>query len=407
MRAAVRFTLSSCLALAQIAPSLAQEKVQPPKFTAGTELVRVDFVVTDKAGRIVRGVTAKDCVVKEDGKERPIVSFEAFDGAGAASAAVSDASGNAAAPSPASRVTRSSTVLLIDDGHLSPEQLAIVRPALKQLLAGVAERSGLLALVAPASRVTIAGELPGAAAQLAAGADAIAGKRLDDHSSFPVLDAEAIAINRGDLQVLARVIARFVLLNPTLTADQADMLAHSRSTDVEFDARMRRETVIAAALQSLNWLSDKPGRHSLIMVSGGYARDPLDSQQAALVTRSLQVNAPIHFLDARGLSGFGMFHGAQYGVALGRNADEGPYARDEAVEGSSYLADDTGGTIVHNTNDLEKGLAGMLDAMQTYYVIGYEAPAHAKRGFHKIEVQVRTKGLNVRARRGYYDATGR
>ena len=408
MRALIRLTLVSCVALAQIAPSRAQEKAAPPKFTAGTELVRVDFVVSDKAGRVVPGVTAKDCIVKEDGKERPIVSFEAFTGAGAAAGVTpDDPSGNATAASGAARVIKSSTVLLIDDVHLSPEQLAIVRPALKKLLAGVADRSGLLALVAPASNVTIAGELPGTAAQLAAGVDGIAGQRLDDNSSFPVLDAEAFAINRGDLQVLARVVARFVLLNPTLTADQADMQAHSRSTDVEFTARTRRETLLATAMQALNWLADKPGRHSLIMVSGGYARDLLDSQQAALVTRSLQVNAPIHFLDARGLSGFGMFHGAQYGVALGRNADEGPYGRDEAVEGSSYLADDTGGTVVHNTNDLEKGLAGMLDAMQTYYVIGYEAPAHAKRGFHKIEVQVRTKGLNVRARRGYYDVSGR
>jgi len=406
MRAAVRLILSWCLALAQIAPALAQEKPAPPRFTTGTELVRVDFVVSDKAGRLVPGLTAKDCVVKEDGKERPIVSFEAFAGA-AAPSLTPDPSGNATSPEPVARLTRSSTVLLIDDVHLSPEQLAIVRPALKKLLSGVAERSGLLALVAPGSRVTIAGELPGTAAQLAAGVDGISGKRFDDHSSFPVLDAEAMAINRGDLQVLARVIARFLLLNPTLNADQASMIAHSRSTDVEFEARKRRETLLATALQTLNWLSDKPGRHSLILVSGGFARDPLDSQQAALVTRSLQVNAPIHFLDARGLSGYGMFQGAQFGVALGRNADEGPYARDEAVEGTSYLADDTGGAIVHNSNDLEKGLAGMLDAMQTYYVIGYEAPPHSKRGFHKIEVQLRTRGLNVRARRGYYDAAAR
>ena len=55
---------------------------------------------------------------------------------------------------------------------------------------------------------------------------------------------------------------------------------------------------LATALEALNWLSDKPGRIA-ILVSGGFARDPLDSQQAALVTRSLQVNAPIHFLDAR------------------------------------------------------------------------------------------------------------
>ncbi len=394
--------LTAGVALGMASPISSQERPAPPKFTTATELVRVDFVVSDKAGRLVPGLTAKDCVVKEDGKERPIVSFEAFAGA-AAPNVTPDPSDSVTAP-PVARLIKSSTVLLIDDVHLSPEQLAIARPALKKLLTGVAERSGLLALVAPGSSVTIAGELPGTATQLAAGIDGIAGKRLDDHSSFPVLDAEAMAINRGDLQVLARVTARFLLLNPTLNADQADMIAHSRSTDVEFQARKRRETLLATALEALNWLSDKPGRHSVILVSGGFARDPLDSQQAALVTRSLQVNAPIHFLDARGLSGFGMFQGAQFGVALGRNADEGPYARDEAVEGSSYLADDTGGAIVHNTNDLEKGLAGMLDATQNYYVIGYEAPPHSKRGFHKIEVQLRTKGLNVRARRGYYDA---
>ena len=105
---------------------------------------------------------------------------------------------------------------------------------------GVAERSGLLALVAPGSRQTIAGELPGTATQLAAGIDGIAGKRLDDQSSFPVLDAEAMAINRGDLQVLARVTARFLLLNPTLNADQRDMIAHSSSTDVELSRTPRK-----------------------------------------------------------------------------------------------------------------------------------------------------------------------
>jgi hypothetical protein len=77
------------------------------------------------------------------------------------------------------------------------------------------------------------------------------------------------------------------------------------------------------------------------------------------------------------------------------------------VEGSVDLADDSGGVIIQNTNDFEKGLARVLDAMRTYYIIGYEAPPHAKQGFHKIEVQVRTKGLNVRARRGYFDVTGR
>ncbi len=79
------------------------------------------------------------------------MSFEAFSGA-AAPGVTPDPSGNATSPEPVARLIKSSTVLLIDDVHLSPEQLAIVRPALKKLLSGVAERSGLLALVAPDPR---------------------------------------------------------------------------------------------------------------------------------------------------------------------------------------------------------------------------------------------------------------
>jgi VWFA-related protein len=402
MQALTRLTLTSCLALVQIGPSLAQEKAAPPKFTAGTELVRVDFVVSDKAGRIVSGVTAKDCIVKEDGKERPVVSFEAFDGDAAPSAPL-DPSGTAEAPG--RRLIRSSTVLLVDDVHLSAEQIGVVRPAIKNLLTSVAGHSDLLAVVAPASKVTVAGELPGTGPELAAAIDRIVGQRPEDNSELPVLDAEAIAILRYDPPTLQRVAARFVALNPTLTPEQAATIAVSRAGDVNFAARRRRETLYATATQSLGWLSDKPGRHSVIIVSGGFAKDPGEPAYNELVTRSLKVNAPLHFVDARGLSGYSRFKGVEYGTLLRRGADEGPTGRSDAVEGSVDLADDSGGVIIQNTNDFEKGLARVLDTMRTYYVIGYEALPHAKQGFHKIEVQVRTKGLNVRARRGYYDVT--
>jgi VWFA-related protein len=376
----------------------------PPKFTAGTELVRVDFVVSDKAGRIVSGVTAKDCLVKEDGKERPVISFEAFDGDGAPSASPDP---SRPAETPGRRVIRSSTVLLVDDVHLSAEQIGVVRQAIKNLLTSVAGRSDLLAVVAPASKVTVAGELPGTGAELAAAIDRIVGQRPEDNSELPVLDAEAIAILRHDPPTLQRVVARFMALNPTLTADQAETIAINRSGDVNFAARRRRETLYATVMQSLGWLSDKPGRHSVIIVSGGFAKDPGEPAYNELVTRSLKVNAPLHFVDARGLSGYSRFKGVEYGTLLRRGADEGPTGRSDAVEGSVDLADDSGGVIIQNTNDFEKGLARVLDTMRTYYVIGYEAPPHAKQGFHKIEVQLRTKGLNVRARRGYFDVTAR
>jgi len=391
--------LAVCLALASV--PMVTSGAQPPKFTAGTELVRVDFIVSDKAGQLVSGISEKDCVVKEDGKERRIVSFEAFAGAAAGSAAADPSAASAAS---AGRVIKSSTVLIVDDVHLSTEQVGAVRPALKNLLTTVAGRNDLLALVAPASSITIAGELPGTGPQLAAAVDRIAGHRVEENPLLPVLDAEAIAILRGDLEVKTRVAQRFVRLNPTMSAEQAAEVAIERSGDVNHTARTRRETIYATATQALNWLSDKPGRHSVVIVSGGWAKDPSDPAYNALITRSLRVNAPIHFVDARGLPGGSIFKSVEYGAALGRNSDEGPMGRADAAEGTVNLADDSGGLIVENTNDFAKGLTRILDTMQTYYVIGYEAPPHTgKPGFHKIQVEVRTKGVSVRARRGYFD----
>jgi hypothetical protein len=44
----------------------------------------------------------------------------------------------------------------------------------------------------------------------------------------------------------------------------------------------------------------------------------------------------------------------------------------------------------------------LLDTMTTYYVLAYQPPAHEKPGYRRIKVEVRAKGLQVRARRGYF-----
>ena len=122
-----------------------------------------------------------------------------------------------------------------------------------------------------------------------------------------------------------------------------------------------------------------------------------------MATRSLLANAPIHFVDSRGLQGIGRFQNVEYGPALDRDAGETPFAFSEAAEGSSNLADDTGGLTIRNTNDISKGLTRLLDMTSTYYVLGYEPPEHKKAGFRKIKVETSIKGYRVIARRGYFD----
>jgi VWFA-related protein len=211
-----------------------------------------------------------------------------------------------------------------------------------------------------------------------------------------------LAIARGDIRVLARVAARFASLNPELTAEQASAIARELANRDAHDARARRDVMYDAVLVCLDWLTGRPGRHGLVIVSAGFASDPDDTKYYEVVTRSLQANAPIHFLDARGLPGVSRYKGVEYGAALGREADEGPFGWAQAAEGSMDLADETGGVAVVHSNDMERGLTHVLDTMTAYYVIAYQPPAHAKPGYRRIKIEIRTKGLHVRARRGYF-----
>lgn len=404
----------SRLALAVVASALLplragalQDAPQPPKtpvFAAGTEVVLVDFVVSDSKRRLVGGLTAADFVVKEDGKERPVVSFRAFERPVAPPTPPGEAPMIVVEPpQPGVPFTGAVTVLLIDDGQLTPPQMARLRPSLKSLLAKMEERSGGLAILAPWSKLSVARLLPGGTADLSAAVDRIQGRARESDRMFPVSDAEAIDAERGDPAIISRLTLRFVALNPGMEPDQAQAVVRGRAAEVAREARIRREDVYGVLFRALDWLAKQPGRHSVVMVSAGFAYDPDDTKQREIATRSLRANAPIHFLDARGLQGLGLFQGVEFGPSMDREAGETPFAWSDASAGATNLADDTGGVTVRNTNDFTKGLGELLETMDTYYVIGYEPPEHEKPGFHKIKVEVKSKDLKVRARKGYFD----
>lgn len=276
----------------------------------------------------------------------------------------------------------------------------------------IAERQGVLMLVAPASDVGLVDEPARNRAGFRAAVDQIVGRRVPDRSDFPVSDAEAILADQGDGDVIHRLASRFVYLNPSANAggnqmyrfEMAKDMAKARATEVARDARLRREVVYRLLNGSLNWLSTRPGRRSIVMVSGGYAADKENRSIREIVNRSLRANAPIHFLDARGLQGMSRFLGAEYREALEHDGMEAPLAFSEEASGASGLAADTGGLYVRNTNDMEKGLSRIVDMTATYYILGYEPPeSRRKPGFRKIKVEVVKKGLKVNARRGYFD----
>jgi hypothetical protein len=80
----------------------------------------------------------------------------------------------------------------------------------------------------------------------------------------------------------------------------------------------------------------------------------------------------------------------------------------DTQQGLQYLAQETGGFGIRNSNDLGRGIRRVLDDQRGYYLLGY-VPDYStfkldrgQRKFHKIAVRVKTAGLNVRSRKGFY-----
>src|SRR5262249_25922138 len=153
--------------------------------------------------------------------------------------------------------------------------------------------------------------------------------------------------------------------------------AHQRAVEVAHDVRQRRDVLYGIAGLALEWLAKQPGRHSLVVVSPGFPREPGDQRYQRMVTRSMQVNAPIHFVDVRGLRGIGL-QSLQYRGAMDENAGSAPFTWSDDAQGAATMSDETGGITVQNTNDIGKAIASVVESMSTYYVIGYEPPAHLK-----------------------------
>ncbi len=113
-----------------------------------------------------------------------------------------------------------------------------------------------------------------------------------------------------------------------------------------------------------------------------------------------RANTSIYSLDPRGLAVFE--HDINEGV--GPNVDA--KSLQETQDTLRVLADETDGRAIVNRNDLESGLKQMMKDSTAYYLIGYnssQAPADGK--FHEIKVRVKRKGMEVRARKGYWALT--
>lgn len=403
-------------AAAQVSPAPQPVPSAPPvpTFSAEVEQVVVDVVVTDKQGVPVTGLGQADFSVNEDGAPQSIATFEAIQLQPAPATAdappppVSTNQGTEASPN-AGRTF----VIVFDDVHLTAFQARQAKLAVAEFLQRGAAEGDRVTIVSTGGAAWWSARIDARGRQeLLAILKRLEGRLIPDNSPDRMSDFEAMRIYTfNDVEVQARVRRRFesrgVAPKDTSRSEgdpTSDPYVRARASDVYFQALTRNRLTLEVVERLLMAMQGVRGRKSLILVSQGFIYDPNMDEFKQVVQASRRGNVAIYFLNVKGLDSLPSDFSAEFGPAIDTRDISAAFTETyEASAGSESLAVDSGGFVVRNTNDLGSGIRRIADETRAYYLLGYTS-TNAKRDgrFRKIQVKLARKGLNVRARKGYY-----
>ena len=111
-------------------------------------------------------------------------------------------------------------------------------------------------------------------------------------------------------------------------------------------------------------------------------------------------NTSIYSVDPRGLAVF------EYGINEGVGLQQDSQGLKTSLDTLHTLSNNTDGRAIVNRNDLAVGMKQIMRDSSGYYLLGYTSSSAPTDGrFHEIKVNVSRRGVQVRARRGYWALT--
>jgi len=167
-------------------------------------------------------------------------------------------------------------------------------------------------------------------------------------------------------------------------------------------------------------MSELPGRKSVMLLSEGLTlfrrtssgfmeSTDLLSSLRLLVDQANRASVVINTMDARGLEFTGITASDSVGEMTENEIIDIENSRrqqlQDSQEGLRYLAQQTGGTAIANSNEFSRGMRRMLED-QSYYLVSYQPDDSTfdpkKARFHNIQVKVSRPGAHVKHRSGFF-----
>jgi VWFA-related protein len=369
--------------------SLASVQTPQSPFRAGVDLVQVDVSVLDKQRKPVRGLTAADFTVLEDGKPRPVVAFTAVD-----------------LPTTADPTAASWTREIGPDiatNHLPEEGRLVIIVMDRTIPDGYATVSARTIAKAAVNELG-----PG---DLAAVVFTGNGRSQDFTADRARLRAAIDGSNpAGELS--DSVAEQW----ETLVADLFDDMGRappSTMTTLDFSAQCACGACVLETIGRIaDAVRDVTGRRKSLFFIGhdlqietteSLCIDPVRKAREAMFRSLDQANLTVHSLDPVGLETLAVQAGtitsgrAAFTAPVGTRGNRLNLRRQGDI---SVLPDRTGGRTVLNVNDPASRVDQIFRESDSYYLLGFEPGASDGRR-HDINVKVARRGLDVRTRRAY------
>jgi VWFA-related protein len=379
-----------------------------------TNLIQVDVVVTDKKGKLVTNLKPEDFEILENNKPQKITNFSFITldaGPGEQPVATKNSLDKTAPPAPSMRLrseqVRRTIALVVDDLSLSFDSIHFTREALKKFVKEQMQPGDLVAIIRASSGIGALQQFTSDKRQLLAAIERV-------KFSF---------IGRGNVSAFAPIDSTFERVANLSGQGQNNSDDEPTRDSIRDLDDFREEIFAVGTLGAVNYvvrgMRELPGRKAVLLMSEGFRlfnRDNTDQNARVMIAlRRLtdlanRSSVVIYTMDSRGLQTTGItaaddVRGLSPQQLESRLSDR-RNTLFETQQGLQYLAQETGGFAVRNTNDLSGGIRKVLDDQKGYYLVGYQPDSETfdpvRSRFHRLKVKVKGDGLSARYRSGFF-----
>ncbi len=390
-----RWWAAQALAIGLCAALLAgQVPAQTPRqytFRALSELVLVNVTVRDRKGNLVRGLTANDFTLLEDGKPQRISSFDVENTEMALPTTVQQAKVLTAESAPGTLVPqvdksavkdRRLVVLFFDLSSMQPEEVDRAVKAAEDYINKQMAAADLVAVASLDSSLLVNQDFTTDHALLL--------KAVDSFSSSSGQGFEAGSTGTAEG-----------------TPDTSQPFAPDDTEYNIFNTDRRLEALRALA-ESMAQVEQKK---SIVYFASGMDRTGVENQSElrATINSAVRSNVSIYTLDTRGLEAMVPGGEAQQASLRGTAPYSGKSTLNQYNSNFSTqetlvtLAGDTGGRAFLDSNDFSQVFRRVQEDTSSYYLLGYRSSNPVRDGrFRRITVRLNRPDLKLVYRRGYY-----